>query len=275
MQVSVLLTAHNRKAKTLACLHELFVQTETFKVERKYGFSVYLVDDGSTDGTSEAVAEEFPDVRIIPGDGGLYWNRGMCLAWNEAAKDDPDFYLWLNDDTLLKPGAIAVLLENSVHLRHKAIVVGSAEASDGTLSYGGRTRSGKLIVPGPIIPKPCDIFNGNLVLVPASVFHQIGTMDPIYSHSFGDYDYGIRAGKAGIDAVVASGILAECNRNDGIPVWRDFSKSLKQRYAALSQPKGRPFREQFVYDMRAYNVLYAIAHFFTLNLRVLIPQNMF
>lgn len=272
MLVAVLLTVHNRKVKTLACLHELFVQTETFKAERKYEFTVYLVDDGSTDGTSEAVFQQFPDVRIIPGDGNLYWNRGMCLAWNQAAHANPDFYLWLNDDTLLKPGALAEMLENSVHLGHKAIVAGSAVNSDGTLSYGGRTRSGKLIEPGPMIPKPCHIFNGNLVLVPASVYHVLGTMDPCYSHGFGDYDYGIRAEKAGIDSVVAPGILAVCDRNHGIPAWRDASKSLGKRYEALGRPNGRPLREQFIYDMRAYNILYAIGHFVTMNIRVLIPK---
>lgn len=273
LQVSVLLTAHNRKTKTLSCLHELFVQTETFKAERKYGFSVYLVDDGSTDGTSEAVAGEFPEVRIIPGNGELYWNRGMCLAWNEAAKGAPDFYLWLNDDIVLRPGAVSVLLENSVRLGHKAILVGSTVSSTGELTYGGRTRSGRLIEPGPVIPKPCSVFNGNIVLVPSSVFHVLGTMDQCYSHSFGDFDYGVRAEKAGIDAVVAPGILAVCERDHGIPAWRDASKSIKQRYEALGRPNGRPPREQFIYDMRAYNVLYAIAHFFTLNLRVLIPMS--
>lgn len=272
MNVAVLLTVHNRKAKTIACLRELFIQAEAFKAERKYEFSVYLVDDGCTDGTSDAVSKEFTDVRIIKGNGELYWNRGMCLAWNEAAMESPDFYLWLNDDTVLKPGAITALLENSVRLGHKAIVVGSTVSSTGALTYGGRTRSGKLIEPGPMIPKPCSIFNGNLVLVPSSVFNVLGTMDPCYSHGFGDFDYGIRAEKAGIDAVVAPGILAVCDRDHGVPVWRDASKSIRQRYEALNRPNGRPPREQFIYDARAFNIFYAVAHFITLNLRVLVPK---
>ena len=35
--------------------------------------SIFLVDDASSDGTSDAVAYKYPDVTIIPGGGNLYW----------------------------------------------------------------------------------------------------------------------------------------------------------------------------------------------------------
>ena len=263
------MTVHNRREKTLACLKLCYEQIEPLRSE--YAFSVYLTDDASTDGTAEAVSREYPDVNIIKGNGSLYWNRGMCAAWNEAAKDAPDFYIWLNDDTLLRQGAFAALLENSSYLRHRAILVGTAVDNSGNYSYGGRTKSGKIIPPDPTIPVTCDIFNGNLVLVPKLVYEKLGTMDPFYSHSFGDYDYGVRAEKSGITSVVAPGILASCDRNPGLPAWRDASFSLKQRYAALMSPKGRPLKEQFIYDLRSAGVIRAALHFITLNMRVLFP----
>ena len=95
MKISVLLTCHNRKEKTLICLRKLFEQDV-----RNVEFDVFLVDDGCTDGTAEAVREEFPKIHIIQGDGSLFWNRGMCLAWEEARKNGAhDAVLWLNDDT--------------------------------------------------------------------------------------------------------------------------------------------------------------------------------
>lgn len=272
MTVAVLLTVFNRRQKTLECLKSCYGQMDAFRADGRYSFSVYMTDDGSTDGTSEAVAELFPDVHIIRGNGTLFWNRGMCAAWNEAAKEDPDFYIWLNDDMLLKPGAFSVLLENSSYLKHRAIVVGTAVDSKGEYSYGGRTVYGRIIPPDPVIPVVCDIFNGNLVLVPKSVYEAVGTMDQFYSHGFGDFDYGVRADKAGITSVVAPGVLAVCDRNHGIPKWRNAAFPLKERFSALSDPKGRPLKEQFVYDSRRSNVFVAAGHICSILLKVLFPK---
>ena len=270
MRSAILMTVHNRKSQTLKCLEACREQFAELK--GKFDFTVYLVDDGSTDGTSEAVLEMFPGTVILKGDGSLFWNHGMIRAWEEAAKEDCEFYIWLNDDTILLPGALGVLLENSSYLRHKAILAGTAKDSSSRLSYGGRTRKGRLIPPDETIPIPCDTFNGNLVLVPRYAFKALGTMDPHYSHSFGDYDYGIRADKAGITTVIAPGVLALCDRNPGLPKWRNGAYTLKQRYCAIISPKGRPFREQFLYDTRKGNVLTAIAHFISLNIKVLFPK---
>ena len=272
MKVSILMTVFNRKAKTLACLKSCYDQIESLKADGRYAFSIYMTDDASTDGTSEAVSGQYPDVNIIKGTGSLYWNRGMCAAWDEAAKDDPDFYIWLNDDTVLRPGAFSALMENSAYLKHKAIVVGTAVDSAGRYSYGGRTTYGKIIPPDPVIPVVCEVFNGNLVLVPKSVYETLGTMDRFYSHSFGDFDYGVRADKAGIISVVAPGILAECDRNPGLPKWRNAAYPLKERFRALSDPKGRPLKEQFVYDMRLVNVFMATGHLLSLLLKVIFPK---
>lgn len=271
VRIAILLSAYNRKDKTLACLESCQAQIESMKPDRNHEFSIYLTEDACTDGTPEAVSERFPSVHIIHGTGHLFWNRGMCAAWSMAAEEDPDFYLWINDDIVLKDGAFAVMLEISAALGNKAVVVGTAEGSHGELTYGGRTRKGRIIPPDATIPVGCDIFNGNLVLVPRYVYRRLGTMDPVYSHGFGDYDYGVRAWKAGIDSVIAPGILAVCDRNRGLPQWRDASYSLKERYRFLMQPKGRPFREQFIYDLRSEGCIRAVAHFITLNLRVLFP----
>ena len=95
MRIAALLTCFNRKEKTRKCLESLFAV--------RPNSDVYLVDDGSTDGTSELIAELFPNVHIIIGSGDLYWSRGMYTAWKEAIKEDYDYYLWLNDDVELRP----------------------------------------------------------------------------------------------------------------------------------------------------------------------------
>lgn len=272
MDVAILMTCYNRREKTLACLFDCCRQIDAMSGDGIYSFDFYLVDDDSKDGTAEAVSSQYPQVHLTRSEGNLYWNQGMRLAWDKAREQkDYDFYIWINDDIRLRDGALAALLENSEFLRHKAIVVGTAEGEDGTLSYGGRTRSMKLIEPDPTIPRPCHMFNGNLVLVPKAAYSVLGNLEPSYRHSFGDYDYGVRAAKAGIPRVVCPGILCGCDRNPGLPKWSNPQYSLSQRYHFLLSPKGRPPKEQFLFDVRLMGVVRAILHMISLNIRVLFP----
>lgn len=41
----------------------------------------------------------------------------------------------------------------------------------------------------------CEYFNGNIVLIPQAVYSVVGMNNPSYSHSIGDFDYGLRAKK--------------------------------------------------------------------------------
>ena len=52
-----------------------------------------LVDDGSTDGTGEAVQGEFPQVRLLRGDGRLFWGGGLRLAFAAAMAESIHYYM--------------------------------------------------------------------------------------------------------------------------------------------------------------------------------------
>ncbi len=71
-KIAALLTCFNRKQKTLVCLEALFNQVLPADVD----ISAYLVDDASTDGTSDVVRQTYPQVKIFSGDGNLFWNGG-------------------------------------------------------------------------------------------------------------------------------------------------------------------------------------------------------
>jgi GT2 family glycosyltransferase len=109
LTIAVLVTVHNRRDTTLECLKRLMAQT----LPDCWSIQVYLVDDGSSDGTSAAVLSAFPLTTVIPGDGTLFWCEGMRLAWSRAANSNPEYYMWLNDDTYLRPGCLERLLSIS------------------------------------------------------------------------------------------------------------------------------------------------------------------
>ncbi len=256
--LSAILAAHNRRAKTLACLERLYKQKG---LGIAFDLRVYLVDDGSEDGTGPAVHTKFPQVEVIEGNGSLYWNGGMGLAFGEAMKNHYDYYLWLNDDTLLYPNAINLLLTTMEEVRKdghtKVIIVGSTQDSHTLeLSYGGWSSVNRLN-PADCVkmqpceqPAECDTINGNCVLIPGDVAKLVGNLDPIFTHGMGDMDYGFRARNMGCSIWVAPGFVGTCDLNHGEGNWTDTRLSLRARWKKLCSPKGLPPREWFVFTRR-------------------------
>lgn len=267
--IAVLITCHNRKTKTLACLTALYHCV----LPRGFYLDTFLVDDACTDGTREAVHQDFPQVKIIQGDGNLYWNRGMILAWKTAiAKQQYDYYLWLNDDTTLFKAALADLF--SLALEYPKAIVCGATCSQvtGAVSYGGKMADGTLIVPNGQLQE-CNEINGNCVVVPAAVFDRIGMLDNVFTHAIGDFDYGLRAKKAGIVSYSSMGFIGYCEANKTLPKWCLPQTPIQDRFKILYSPVGyaHPYY-QFVFERRHHGWLTAIWHLFTIHLRALIPQ---
>ncbi len=262
--LAVLMTCHNRQAKTLACLEKLFQQSlpETVKIQ------VYLVDDGSTDGTTAAVMKYFPAVKVFPGSGNLFWNGGMRLAFSEAVKYNYDFYLWLNDDTLLYPQAINCLIQTYEDLiqqnyQHPVIVGSTQDPKTGQLTYGGVSKSSwwhplkfDLVEPG-VSPKPCLTLNGNCVLISREVANLVGNLDSGFIHSTGDLDYGLRVQQQGGSVWIAPGYLGTCEYNAiRHQAWDEPNLTLRQRWQKINQPKGLPVYEWKLFSSRHAGLLW-------------------
>lgn len=263
--IGVLITCHNRKAKTLKCLEYLLSQN-------KFQVDVFLVDDGSTDGTSDAIRRQFPQVHILKGDGNLFWNRGMILAWKEAAKINYDFYLWLNDDTFLFENSLEILLASSIEKENQAVIVGTTISEFTKLiTYGGRDENGRLIEPNNEL-QACHHFNGNVVLIPKNVFEKIGFLDSVFHHAMGDFDYGMRAKEKGIQMFIASEIIGYCETHGVFAKWCQVETPFRKRVKMLynSSCDSNPY-QQFVFEKRHFGILKAAFHFLTIHLRVAFP----
>lgn len=208
---AILITAFNRREKTLECLRRLYTQ------ESAPSFDVYLVDDASTDGTAEQVRCQFPQVRILKGDGSLFWSGGMRLAWDEAMKGDYQAYIWLNDDVALDEDALARLWAAYEGRTEHAILGGSMRELDGTVAYSGSVRTGihpfrfRRLDPDEVAETPVDVLHGNLLLVPREVAKTVGGFAPYLVQQYGDYEYCTRAKRHGIPSILLSGTFGVCS----------------------------------------------------------------
>jgi len=233
--------------------------------------SVYLVDDSSSDGTSEQVNIQFPQVKLLKGNGNLFWNRGMHLAWQEASKYKYEFYLWLNDDVILKKNAFEELFQCSKINNNSAIISGIIESNDGEIIYGG-TQNKKLIKPNGLL-NPIENLNGNIVLVPKLVFDKIGILDPYFHHDIGDVEYGFRAKNNNFKVLTTRIAIGVGIKNDFCRVRRNDSNlidRIKYLYSALGS---NPFMN-FYFKKKKYGLFPAIVYFFFLHFINIIPDSL-
>jgi len=268
--VAVLITCHNRRHKTLACLEALY----NCKMPEGYAYDVFLVDDGSTDGTGEAVRTSYPKVNVIQGNGNLYWNRGMHLAWKTAAeKQHYDFYLWLNDDSYLYNNALQEIICCSEKMQHNALICGflCSEKDSIKTTYGGSTLTKKLNPNGDL--QNVSLINGNVVLIPVIIFNSVGLIDRIFPHAIGDYDYGQKVIKNRFEVKTTTAFVGTCEKNEKLPLWCYRSTPLLKRIKYLYSPLGSAHPYYFfIYEKRHFGLLVAIKHFISIHLRVLFPD---
>lgn len=241
-EIAVICTCHNEKAVVARSLRALFDQ---------HGFSgvirAFIVDDGSTDGTAEALNAMNEDITLLAGSGSLYWAAGMEMAERAALRSDPDLLLWLNADTVLDPDAIARLMAE--HRRNEsAIIVGATrDPKTGEGTYGGRRRLSAWHpqrferLPVLDVAQVADTFNGNVVLVPRTVRERVGPIDGCFPHAYADDDYGLRARRLGIPSIQAAGTVATCAPN--LPPGTVVSRG-PAAWRAMQSPKGLPFSAQ-------------------------------
>lgn len=251
------------------CLQALFNQSglgEVFKIE------VFLVDDGSTDGTSSAIRVLYPKVNIVQGDGNLYWNRGMHLAWKTAyAVKDFDYYMWLNDDTFLFINSLNLLFKESFP---NSIVCGVTMSSVSEhITYGGYINQNKKLLNPNGFYQRVDYCNGNCVLIPRNVFYKLGNLDPIFNHALGDFDYSLRARSNNIEIFISSESIGYCERHENEPQWQSSIVKVSDRIKKLYLPSSacNPI-EFFIFERRHYGIIKAIFHFITLHIRALFPS---
>ena len=197
----IIIPVFNRKEFTRNCLISLREQTYTY-------FKVIIVDDGSTDGTSDMLVVEFPEVTIIHGDGNLWWtasiNRGIELAIKENAIQ----ILTLNNDTIAPPDFLEKMIVGAASKPDSLIGALAIDHGTGKPVYGGGHFNWMTVNISLLLNSlkemewnglhEVDHFPGRGLLIPRNVFDTIGLFnEKQLPHYFADYDFTHQAFKKG------------------------------------------------------------------------------
>lgn len=114
--VAVVLLSYNQKDNTLECL-------ESFQSVTYEKFSLFLVDNGSTDGTYEAATKTFPSVHVFKAKSNLGCSGGRNFGAQKAIElCEPEYLLFVDNDTIVDADFLTQLLKIATERKNTGIV---------------------------------------------------------------------------------------------------------------------------------------------------------
>ena len=239
--ISIICPVHNGLDYTKKCLKSLFVAVNSSRY--KDNISIIIVDDGSTDGTADWVNERYPKIKVLKGNGNLWWSGAVNLAAKYAVANGTEYILLINNDNIFSENFLDEIVLCAV--KNNLNIVGSklhVLGSDEIWEMGGyfNGKSGKYgaykdvmqLKRNKRISTNCyrvDWLGGMGTLIHRSVFEKIGYWDEInFPQYYGDVDFILRAKRNGIEAYVClDSIIWNDVENTGMLHGGSFIKLIK------------------------------------------------
>lgn len=278
--VYVVTPVHNRRHYTEPFLRCLHMQTWP-------SLKIIIVDDGSTDGTSEMIKSQFPDVILLYGDGNLWTTSSWNLAIRHLMKKafPHDYVLVLNDDLEVDEDYVENLVRFAQSKQKTLVgsVVVDIQNSDKIDSGGVKinwwTAKHKVLNRGKCLSdfklghyEETSTLTGRGTLLPLSVFNEIGLYDAKHFTRCGDTELPVRALKKGYqlyvtyDAVVKSYVDAVYKLNRPK---RYNLRDIKNYYFNISSYSRLKYRFYFARTAAGSNPLRFASYFLMDMLRLL------
>lgn len=205
-KVHILLPVHNRREITKKFIDCLAAQSYT-------NYHLVLIDDGSTDGTSEMVSARVGNLTVIRGTGDWWWAGSLQQGINRLAQQgvsDHDIVMFANDDITFEANflEIAVTLLNEIDGMLLPQVFD--EALGLTVESGVEADLKGLMFKKATSPDRINCLPTRGLLMKMAVVRRVGDFYPkLLPHYLSDYEYTIRASKKGISLATSSRLLIQ------------------------------------------------------------------
>lgn len=197
---SIIIPVFNKEELTRQCLTGLAEVTDGCSYE------VIVVDNNSTDGTKEFLATLSGDIKVIANPD----NYGFAKACNQgAASAKGRFLVFLNNDTIPKPGWLMGLV-NEVQQNPDVAIVGSKLLyPDETIQHAGVVFSKNCLTPYHVFRgargdlasvnqrREFQVVTAACMLVRREEFEVVGGFDEIYQNGFEDVDLCLKVRQRG------------------------------------------------------------------------------
>lgn len=206
--VSVVLNWNGRD-DTLRCVSTL--------VDERSDRLLLVVDNGSYDGTLEAVQERWPTVQTLQTGTNLGFAGGMNAGLRWSLARGAQHVAITNNDVVCPPGALDGLLsvlDSRTALSPEIRYLDNPErvwfgggVVDWSCNWPRHLQSGPDHLSSDSRLRPSEILAGCFVIASASVWEKVGLFDESYFLIFEDSDWSLRARAAGVGLAVDTGTV--------------------------------------------------------------------
>jgi len=183
---------------TAACL-------ETLRPQASESVRLLLVDNGSTDGSPDRLAQRFPDVPMIRNAENLGWAGGNNVGIRHALDAGATAVILANNDTEFAPDAVATL-QRYARALPRTLLHPTIRYPDGDEQLGASTLSGTPDSVDGLPMIPMDWVYGACLYVPAEAFGEVGLLDERFFLQMEETDFYRRCARRGWRS--ASGITS-------------------------------------------------------------------
>ncbi len=164
--LAVILVTWNVRRLVLDALRSLYDDLNTTNVTAQ----VWVVDNASSDGTSDAIRAEFPDVQLVASQKNLGFAAGNNLALRALGFCDqpapnpagPRAVFLLNPDTLVQRGAVRALYDALFSLPRAGLAGAQLAYADGGLQHSAFRFPGLVQIVIDLFPVPARLYESRL-----------------------------------------------------------------------------------------------------------------